>query len=157
MALNTLTWQRCLATLAPSGTIEITENGEYDVAQYATADVNVSGGGSGDFSTAQITMNITPPEGYEITEESISTGIDFPNYNLGYGANLVSENRIISNVLLYNNECLIYDIYCISGFDSLVLDYENMTTSGDITYDAEENVFIVSGSGAINGSYVVGE
>ena len=56
----------------PTGTIEITENGEnIDVAQYAYADVNVSGGGS---------------HTYELTYE-LSTGtIEFydpsdPNYN----------------------------------------------------------------------------
>lgn len=41
----------------PEGTIAITENGEgIDVAQYATADVSVSGGGGGDFTTAEVTI-----------------------------------------------------------------------------------------------------
>ena len=41
----------------PTGTIMITENGEnIDVAQYEKATVNVSGGGSSDFSTATVTL-----------------------------------------------------------------------------------------------------
>ena len=42
--------------VTPSGKIAITENGtDIDIAQYALADVNVEGG-SGDFSTAEITI-----------------------------------------------------------------------------------------------------
>lgn len=42
----------------PTGKIKITENGtDINIAQYATADVNVEGGGgSSDFSTAEVTV-----------------------------------------------------------------------------------------------------
>ena len=44
--------------VTPSGKITITENGtDIDIAQYALADVNVEGGGgSSDFSTAEVTL-----------------------------------------------------------------------------------------------------
>ena len=42
--------------VTPTGTITITENDTYDVTNYASAEVNVSGGSS-DFSTATVTLN----------------------------------------------------------------------------------------------------
>lgn len=45
--------------IMPDSVIEITENGRYNVAKYSFADVNVEGGGSSDFSTAEVTVQIT--------------------------------------------------------------------------------------------------
>lgn len=54
---NVEEYEKMVGGSAPSGTIEISANGEYDVSEYATAKVEVEGGGgSSDFSTATVTF-----------------------------------------------------------------------------------------------------
>ena len=137
-----------------SGTIEITENGEYDVSMYATADVQVSGGGSSDFSFAEVTLNITPPEGVTIDEEGLQTKIYYPSDDLCYVCAWYPATNHKVNILLYNGVGYIEPD--IRGYDSEYTGYEldrsSITVSGDIEF-TEEHIFIVTGDGTISGTY----
>ena len=153
-------WQRYLRTIAngvaPSGTLEITENGEYDVSMYATADVQVEGGGSSDFSTAEVTLNLTPPEGVTIVEEGVSSYITYPSDEYLYECSYFMPTNNKVNILLYNGVGHIGpDIH---GYDSedtgYDIDISTITVSGDIEVTED---FVVTGNGTISGTLVSSE
>lgn len=153
MSLNLLTWQRCLVNLGPSGTIEITENGEYDVSHYATADVSVSGGSS-DFSVAEVTLNITLPEGYEAEIELVTTRFEYPSDEFPYQG-YIPKVEGKADIILYDGTGYISEVIAYSIADNYPLDLETMTLSGDIVYDSDNQRFVVTGNCTISGSYVV--
>ena len=118
----------------PTGTIKITENGEHDVSSYATADVDVSGGGGGDFTTAEVTVTIN--EGAEGTMEMPIV------YDGEYSALLTLVPEIGTStytVPLFKGEA---DISVISQSVSI-------TTTGNIEYVSLDGYIAVTGNGTI--------
>ena len=113
-------FQKCLATLAPSGTIEITENGEgIDVARYAYADVNVSG--DAEIAKVTITDKLAMATVYGCWAKS-------DGYSEPYAIDVGTYD-----LLLYEGKALISSE---NYFDNL---------SGAIEYDGDLDSYVVTG------------
>ena len=139
--------------IIPTGNIELTENGEgIDVSTYATATVNVEGGGgSSDFSTAEVTVNLTLDDSTTIASAFVNdVFLNFPDENFGYvGESLqVTNNKVV--VILYNNYAEIGGLSASNTSDNYYVLGENVpTASGGVAFDSELGVFIVTGDGTI--------
>lgn len=123
-------------TSFPSGEIEITENGEYDVYQYAKANVNVSGGGSSDFSIGEVT--ITNNSQYSA---HIQTPVVMED-SLDIGWTIPSQGSADVGVILYNGYA--------SPSTRIIVNtqtYTNVTITGNIEIDGE--YLIITGDGTI--------
>ena len=123
--------------IAPAGTVtspaklitkNITDNGTYDAADdlangYSQVVVNVKGGGgSSDFSTAEVT--VVANDFFEM-----------------YGAFLQTDGTYFSNG--YMDSPLTLALY--KGKAYIVINETVASTSGDITYDSETELYIVTG------------
>ena len=120
--------------VTPSGKITITENGtDIDIAQYALADVNVEGGGgSSDFSTAEVTINVTGNvNGLIITLPCLFDG-DLWTY--------VTQSTTYE-VIIPDNKSVIVGVFGVG--------IQSVTAEGNISVDSYDEVYI-SGDGVIN-------
>ena len=117
------------------------------------------GGGSSDFSTAEVTLNLTPPSGVSFVKEFVSAGISFPDEffdNDGKGYYLASIMAVNhkATILMYNGVGYIEFASANDAEDNSYLALSPSVT-GDISWD--ENVgdcgaFVVTGDGTITAS-----
>lgn len=105
------------------------------------------GGGSSDFSTAEVTYNVTNNPGIRIE------CVDIVGDELNYGMPMVA-NSYIDNIVLYKNSQYIYMTY--GNHDEIDPASINISVTGNIEPDEDGYaVFNVRGNGTINIEFLI--
>lgn len=116
--------------------LEVTENGTYETKgeMYNKVTVNVEGGGgSSDFSTAEV----------EFKNQTTSM-LTIKTVN-------INNDKLIGEILLGDTATATRTLVLYKGSQQVVIPFgvESVTATGDITVDDEEGVIIINGSGTV--------
>lgn len=114
--------------ITPTGTINITENGEHDVMSYATASVNVTS----DFGTAEVT--IVNGSASHVVSGTLPVTQSFESVDFAAGEFAVPSGETSTfSAITYKGKCILNLFYST--------DY-NIVTSGAVEYDGEGQCII---------------
>lgn len=145
--------------------LNVTENGSYTAPEgkaYSPVTVEVAS----DFSIAEITFNVTPPEGVTIESVNISE-VSFlfytSNVNGGTDVNYVSTNTVnLSDALVimvpvYKNNATISstDILFVGDDDEYYAFDGIPTITGGATYDSDNGYYLITSDCTLSGSLVL--
>ena len=174
-----------LPATPPSGKKTIDTTAEVDVSAYATAQVvdanltaenikkdvvilgqtgSYEGGGSSDYSTAEVTFNVTPPEGVTITR-AYADNVMVPWYidpqdpaDIQYyeAASVFNTTEALKIKIPVGNVAGAFvgaaNIYFSDSEETYVFVNDTPTISGNVTLDSDNNRYVITGDCAFSGN-----
>jgi hypothetical protein len=138
---------------APSGPMEISKNGEYDVAAVARAIVNITASGGAGMPTQYKTDTYTPTSTEPLSSISINVGFKPKIFMLTHSGGVISDTTSTSRGILLTTQLVTDDAYNIVHRNSSYLFYSNGKYMGSRSENASHtfdltNIGVTGGEGS---------